>query len=320
MQTAIGVAIDHFTRARIGVVGDVMLDRFVWGNAERISPEAPVPLVSIHHETFVLGGASNVASNAVSLGGKVSLLGLIGDDEAGVKVQELCEQFGIDAFLARDAERPTTQKMRIVASGQQILRVDREVTAPLGRRFEILLKEQTIQRIPELDALVISDYAKGTLTRGLVKTAIKCAWELGKPIIGDLKPVNFSFCRGMTVTAPNEKEALEASGEKTVVSAGRVLQEKFGCVVLITRGEKGVSLFSHGAHCDFPAAVADVADATGAGDTVTAVLALALAVGLPLKEAAYLANAAGGIVVRKVGVASVSPDELKACVERYASG
>jgi D-beta-D-heptose 7-phosphate kinase/D-beta-D-heptose 1-phosphate adenosyltransferase len=304
---------------RVLVVGDVMLDRFLVGTVSRISPEAPVPVVRFHHEASRLGGAANVAANLSALGADVLLVGVTGRDDAGRQLRERLGAAGIrPAGLVEDPGRPTTEKVRIVTErNQQVARVDYESDADIQAAVEA----DVLDRIRELGtragALLVSDYLKGTVTRA-VMGAVTALQRTGVPLLVDPKIPHLDLYRGATLVTPNTLEA-EIATHRRIASdddaraAAAELRARIGCeAALITRGEHGMWLSSDSAEGGIPAAAREVSDVSGAGDTVVASLALALAAGATLSEAAVLANHAAGIVVGKFGPATVSVDELLA--------
>jgi D-beta-D-heptose 7-phosphate kinase/D-beta-D-heptose 1-phosphate adenosyltransferase len=310
----------RFSRVKILVLGDIMLDRFIRGKVSRISPEAPVPVVVVDNdkETFHLGGAANVVNNIRSLGGEVSLCGLVGDDEWGQKIIKLFKEMGIGTRgVFREKGRQTTIKTRIFANQQQVVRIDRETTDhPKIYTLQNVLKYFT-ENIENYAGIVISDYGKGLLTEKLIRTIIRRAKESKKWVMVDPKMENFFFYKGATVITPNTKEASEASGipildESSLKKVGRKLLKKLGCEALvITRGEEGMAIFEPHRDLSFvPTKAKEVYDVTGAGDTVIGTMAIALGAGADIKTAAELANYAAGIVVGKVGTATVSQEDL----------
>ncbi len=304
--------IDNFKGKRIGVIGDLMLDYFIWGDVKRISAEAPVPVVLTKKESFRPGGAANTANNIAALGGDVLIIGVVGDDMPGKQlVQELKKRKINVSGILKDKNRPTIQKTRIIAQGQQIIRVDKEKNSNIGRRQE----EKTINfiksQIEKLDGLAISDYVKGFVTKNIAREIINLAREYKKPIIGDTKPKKASYFKNITVLCPNSEEAIEISGIKDIKKTGRKIQKQLNCNVLITQGSQGMTLFEGNKIKHFPIKAKEVFDVVGAGDTVTAVISLALTSGANLKEAVLIANYAAGISVGKIGTAVVSPEELK---------
>lgn len=312
---------------RVLVLGDVMLDEFVWGHVSRISPEAPVPVVRVTGQSFHLGGAGNVAANVRSLGGASALAGTVGRDTGGERVREALAAAGVESRLVETgAGRPTTVKTRIVAHGQQVVRADREDATEVPARTETALVEAVRREIASCSALVISDYEKGVVTASLLRRVLPLAKRHRVPVLVDPKLRQFRLYRGVAVVTPNQVEAEQATGLRLrgpgdIVAAGRRILSLLGCrAVLVTRGEHGMSLFERGRpplHVE--AAAREVFDVTGAGDTVIATLALALAAGASLAEAAVLANCAAGVVVGKVGTAQASPDEVLAAVRAAAA-
>jgi D-beta-D-heptose 7-phosphate kinase/D-beta-D-heptose 1-phosphate adenosyltransferase len=314
--------LDQFPKAKILVVGDLMVDHYIWGNVSRISPEAPVPVVEVTAESIRPGGAANVFNNIVSLDGQADLCGVIGADEPGRWLQQEVKQCGasIDGLVSEE-QRPTIQKTRIVAHSQQVVRYDREKRRPISavtqhKLFEFILNK--IQSPDGCDCLVLSDYAKGVITQGLTKDLLSLAKKNGVPTIVDPKVSHMDYYREVTVVTPNHLEASQASGvdiidEQSLLEAGHRLLKRLHCeAVLITRGEKGMSLFEkNGEVTHIPTMAKAVFDVTGAGDTVVGTLGLALASGATLTEAATLANYAAGVVVGIVGTATVSRQMLK---------
>ncbi len=312
-----------FPKAKILVVGDIMMDRFIWGKVSRISPEAPVPVVAVEKETFLFGGAANVVHNIHALGGDVLLVGVVGEDEMGERLLKGLSQAGIETRgVLIERARQTTMKTRIIAHHQQVVRIDRETTEHLqsstARGLSALLKEN----LRRFDGVILSDYGKGVLTRGLIHSTIRMARRAGRFVLVDPKLKNFSFYKGARVVTPNTAEASSASGMPitdltSLKKAGRLLIRKLRCdALVITRGEEGMAIFeSHKEPFFVPTVAKEVYDVTGAGDTVIATMALALASGADVREAASLANYAAGIVVGKMGTATVSPQELTRAIQ-----
>ena len=327
----------QFSGLRIGVFGDLMLDELLRGEATRISPEAPVPVVLIRDtrtdESCFPGGAGNVAANVAALGGRAMVFGVVGDDETGRKLAERFAARGIDARqVVEEPERTTPRKLRIVAHQHQLLRVDFEQVGPISPRASRLLTERFTRSVGTLDALIISDYQKGSVTSDLCVEFTALARRRGIPVLVDPKPEHPEICRNATVVTPNlyeaERMACEAGKERVPLADARALRsaaplllEKLGCeALLITRGGEGMTLVERGGRLhDIPSVPRPVYDVTGAGDTVIAVMALALAAGGSMREAATLANLAGGSVVLKFGTAVITPDELLAAL-REGSG
>jgi rfaE bifunctional protein kinase chain/domain len=323
---------------RIGVLGDLMLDRYLWGTASRLSPEAAVPVVDFVEQSECLGGAGNVAANIAALGAKVEAFGAIGNDEAGRGLQKCLRAAGIaDKGVIADSKRVTTVKTRIIARHQQVVRVDRERRESLRTETQEKLLRVLFSALKQLDALVLSDYDKGLITDDFADRVLSAAHQLKVPVFVKPKTSRLYAYRGARAIVCNTKEAgffvtRPLADEKTFEEAGRALLAHFGCTaVLITRTEKGMNLFeetmAHSLHIpatSFEVTYARVGqpgvergmmgrqvfDVTGAGDTVLSVLATAAAAGAPLADAAMLANTAAGVVVGKLGTASVSPEEL----------
>jgi len=318
--------IRRFSGVRILVVGDIMLDRFIWGDVSRISPEAPVPVVVVEKETFLLGGAANVVNNIHSLGGKASLCGVVGDDEMGQKVIQRLSEMGIErGGISIEPGRQTTVKTRIIAHHQQLVRIDRETTRHPKVSTLRSLSDYLKQNIKRFDGVILSDYGKGLLTRSLVRDVIRKVGEAGGFVMVDPKIKNFFFYRGATVVTPNTGEASSASrisitDEASLNRAGRNLLKRLRCdALVITRGEDGMAIFEpHQKPFLVPTEAKEVYDVTGAGDTVIGTMALALGAGASIRRAAELANHAAGIVVGKVGTATVDQKELtKVMKERF---
>jgi D-beta-D-heptose 7-phosphate kinase/D-beta-D-heptose 1-phosphate adenosyltransferase len=307
-----------FSSATILCLGDVMLDRFAYCASERISPEAPVPVLLLERTTTMLGGAGNVARNIAALGGTAVLLGLIGRDPAGAEVQQLVAGTRglIDRHVASQ-HRPTVCKTRYIAGHQQLLRVDEEQTHALDRQEERALIAAAEAAVPEANAVILSDYGKGVLSAKVIAAVIARARAVGVPVYVDPKSEDFAHYRGATCITPNQRElALAArlpvaSEAEIAAAAQKVIKDSGAAAILATRSEKGMMLVEAGGAVHVEAARArEVYDVTGAGDTVIAVLALAAACGYPMREAMRFANTAAGIVVSKLGTATVELDEL----------
>jgi D-beta-D-heptose 7-phosphate kinase/D-beta-D-heptose 1-phosphate adenosyltransferase len=318
----LGHYIARFPGRRVLVLGDVMLDEYVWGTVSRISPEAPVPVVAVRSESLTIGGAGNVAANIAALEGQAELLGVVGQDAAADRLTHALERAGVKADgLIVDGARPTTIKSRVVAGSQHVVRFDRESDRPLDPAVRTRLLRHVRERLPQADVLLISDYAKGVISAGVVRAVLALAAQLRKPVAVDPKVQHVALFRGVTVIAPNHHEAAAAArilvrNEADLVRVGQRLRTRLQAqAVLITRGEHGMSLFQAGRPVDhIPTFAREVYDVTGAGDTVMAVLALALAAGAPMHAAAVLANGGAGIVVGKRGTATVSRMELTRAV------
>jgi D-beta-D-heptose 7-phosphate kinase/D-beta-D-heptose 1-phosphate adenosyltransferase len=309
-----------FQGKRIIVLGDVMLDQFIWGRVRRISPEAPVPVVEVERQTTALGGAGNVVSNLVALGAFPVPLTTVGDDSEAEQLRAAFRalRVGIDGIVV-DGTRPTTLKTRIIAHNQQVVRADRESKTAITALVEEQVINSFRSQLEGADAVVVSDYGKGLLTPRVLHDALTEARRRGVKVCLDPKSRNFSYYQPVTVITPNNQEAAESSGinifdEESLSEAGRKILGSLDCkAVLITRGEEGMSLFTDESTIKhIPTVAREVYDVTGAGDTVIATLAAALASGGDFTEAAVLANHAAGVVVGKVGTATVTRDELLA--------
>lgn len=317
-QKALRQYLQRFPQASLLVIGDLILDHYVMGRVSRISPEAPVPVVHVESETLRLGGAANVFNNILALGGKADLCGVIGADESGrLLLKELGKSRSGRGGVIIDHDRPTTRKSRVIAHNQQIVRYDMEGRQELKGTLQKRLLRYVESRIRELSCIVVSDYAKGVVSAALMSELTRVAALRKIPIIVDPKVEHFSYYKGVTVMTPNHLEATQAAGlhgddDQTINQAGAVIRQRLGCQsVLITRGEKGMSLYEgEGTSWHLPTQARQVYDVTGAGDTVIGTLALALATGASMREAATLANHAAGIVVGMVGTATVSPKQL----------
>lgn len=315
-------AVGRFGKARVLVLGDVMLDQFVWGSVRRISPEAPVPVVEVQSETYMLGGAANVLHNLIALGGRAGLCGLVGDDQAGRQVSELLDDLDVRSEgILVCKERPTTVKTRVVAHGQQVVRVDRGSRQAVDRRDLTRLRQHLEGQVGQLDAVIVSDYAKGVISGRLLEPLMALARE-GKLIVTvDPKVANINYYAGATVITPNHLEAAEAARVASddidyVQKAGRLLLKKLEVKsVLVTQGERGMTLFSNDGETHIPTTAKQVYDVTGAGDTVISTLTLGLVAGLDPVEAAVLANFAAGVVVGEVGTSAITAGRLIQAVE-----
>jgi len=308
--------LNAFGGVKVLVAGDVMLDEYIWGEVERISPEAPVPVVQVREETWVPGGAANVANNISALGGKAYIAGLIGADHAGRRLSTLLRRLGIktDGLIA-DPERPTITKSRVLAGHQQAIRIDREETKPVGRKSLSGIRDRFKSLVSSVDVVVIEDYAKGLFSQDLVDDLIQIAAREKRPVLVDPSSGNLFTFRGAGIVTPNLKEALAASGlprGTPVAKVGRSLLRRWGSgAVLVTLGEDGMALFEPGKrYYHIPTVAREVFDVSGAGDTVVGTLAMALAAGGSLSEAAFLANCAAGVVVGKLGTATAGIEEI----------
>jgi D-beta-D-heptose 7-phosphate kinase/D-beta-D-heptose 1-phosphate adenosyltransferase len=320
-------SVDRFADTRILVVGDVIVDQFIWGSVSRISPEAPVPVVNVTREELLLGGSANVLRNIISLGGCCALCGIIGDDAMGRELLGLMDEVDAPAEGLVKGSRPTTLKTRVVAQGQQVVRYDRErVGSPTPETLAKMLAYLD-KHLADFDAVIVSDYSKGVVNEQLMTSLhlfldqVRSRTGRPLPLIVDPKPANLHRFIGATVITPNNHEAARMSGmdivdNQTLLAAARHIQEEIDCQgVLITRGEAGMALLEGEQDLvTIPTMAKEVYDVTGAGDTVAATLALGLAAGCSMADAAVLANYAAGVVVGKVGTASVSRTELLAAL------
>ena len=316
---SLAMLLPRLGRAKILVVGDLMLDEFVWGRVSRISPEAPVPVVWVQSESLMPGGASNVANNIRALGGEVSVVGVVGEDRWGARLISELASRKIKTSGVLKAGRPTTVKTRVIAHHQQVVRVDREQREPLPSGMIDRLIKAIKARLDHVDAVIIEDYGKGVVTRPLLESLIPLARARKKLITVDPKQEHFDLYHGVTALTPNRAEAGEAVGlelgsDVDVRRAGEEILRRLECEgLLITLGEDGMCLFEQsGKYTMIPTVAQEVFDVAGAGDTVIATFTLALASGATMEQAARLANYAAGIVVGKLGVAVATPEELRA--------
>ncbi len=313
--------LDRARESNIVVLGDVMLDEFLWGDVTRISPEAPVPVVDIRRESTHLGGAANVLANLLALGAQACVIGVVGDDFAGERIRSSVNEksaMQTDGLLVADNSRPTTIKTRIIAQQQMVVRADREHRTPVDAQTESRIIAAVKTALASAQALVISDYDKGVVTPRILSEVLPAAYGR-MPVLIDPKMRNFDSYRPATLVTPNHHEALrlanlEEDSDAALQTAARMIRARLGCdAVLITRGDRGMMLFEgerDPVHVE--TAAREVYDVTGAGDTVIATLAAALAAGASMTEAAVLANHAAGIVVGKLGTATASADEVLA--------
>ena len=319
--------IGNFKNAKVLVVGDLILDEFLWGDVSRISPEAPVPVVWVKKESFMPGGASNVANNLGALGANVRLVGVVGDDERGAILKGELEQKGVNtAGIITDDSRPTILKTRVVAQHQQVVRIDKERVDPLNAVIVAKLVRYIESIMKDIDAVIIEDYGKGVITPALLSKIVPLAKRHNKIISVDPKEENFKYYKGISVITPNNHEASKAVGfkikdEATLIKAGEMLLKKLNCkIALITLGENGMAVFRKaGRMKQIPTVAQEVFDVSGAGDTVIASYTLSLAAGADPIMAAHIANCAAGIVVGKVGIAVVTPNELLDRIKREMS-
>jgi D-beta-D-heptose 7-phosphate kinase/D-beta-D-heptose 1-phosphate adenosyltransferase len=319
-NTDLAAQLETLAGVRVVVAGDVMLDRFLYGEVERISPEAPIPVLRIEREATMLGGAGNVLRNLVALGAAVEFLAVVGDDAAGREVQALARQAaGAGCRLSVEPGRATTIKERYIAAGQQLLRADRDPEGAIGAGTATALVAAATAALEGAGALVLSDYGKGVLEAETLAALIAAATAAGCPVVVDPKGRDYGIYRGATLVTPNQRELHEASGlptssdEEVALAAQEIIDSCGIEAVLATRGSDGLTLLGPGGkgkHLHLPTEAREVFDVSGAGDTVAAAVAAALAAGLGLEDAARLANVAAGIVVGKLGTAVTSRSEL----------
>ncbi len=319
--------IDKFKGKEIIVIGDVMLDHFVKGSVSRISPEAPVPVVSVDEEDFVAGGAGNVAVNLAVLGAKPTVISVLGDDVNGIILKQFLENKGADTSkIVTDKTRPTTQKVRVIAERQQVVRVDRESKAKINKQVSAECLANFKEALKTAKGVIMSDYGKGMLSEHNIQDIIKACRVKNIPVCVDPKIDNFLKYKNITCMTPNTKEAWEGMGlppkkdEKSILDLGKkILKTLKADSILITRSAQGMSLFEKGKTpriTTIKATAKEVFDVTGAGDTVISVLTLALACKASLKDAAFIANEAAGLVVAKLGTATVTTDEIKGVLNK----
>ncbi|MCB5945212.1 D-glycero-beta-D-manno-heptose-7-phosphate kinase [Acidocella sp. KAb 2-4] len=317
----LGAYVKKFHRASVLVVGDAMLDRYVYGDVSRVSPEAPVPILTVTREVAMPGGAGNVVRNLVALDAAAAFVSVVGDDQAGSELTSLVGgQERVEPWLLVQGGRTTTLKTRYIAQGQHLIRADREETVALPEKLAERLVRIALDAMAATSVTVLSDYRKGVLTEAVVQQLIEGAKKLGRKVIVDPKGRDYTRYRGADIVTPNRKELLEATGlpvetEAQIVQAAQSLLAQFGFgAVLVTRAEDGMSLITPDSVRHYPGEAKEVFDVSGAGDTVVATLATAIAAEVPLAEAARLANIAGGIVVGKVGTAVARPADLLAAI------
>jgi rfaE bifunctional protein kinase chain/domain len=315
--------IDQFRNKSILVVGDLILDHYIWGRVNRISPEAPVPVVEVTRESFMLGGAANVAHNIVALGGKASVLGIVGKDMSGEVVMNMLGQKGVNCDGVFVSNRPTTVKTRVIAHSQQVVRFDREDSQYVGGKVLTGIVKYLRSICSGHDGIIISDYKKGMVTPELIKNILSASKPEKKRkgdremfIAVDPKIGHFPFYRGVSLITPNLMEAssgstIEIRDDRTLLRAGRALMKNLRCrAVLITRGEQGMSLFEKDKVSHIPTMAKQVYDVTGAGDTVISAFTLAYVSGARMEQAAVIANHAAGVVVAEVGTAVATPEQI----------
>ena len=314
--------ITQFKNKKIIVVGDIMLDKYIWGDVTRISPEAPVPVVSVQAESYAPGGAANVANNIAALGSSSYMVGIIGKDLANeILLKEIKRRNIKTDGIIVDEKKPTIQKIRVIGQHQQLLRVDYEKKEYLNKETEEIILKFIMKKIKETDGVIVSDYAKGVVTKKLMENIIKLCKENRKTIVIDPKPQHKKLYKDVTLITPNCKEAsemagIEPSSEENVAKIGKKILKELKAPVIITRGEKGMTLFeTNGKITSIPTKAKEVYDVTGAGDTVVATAILALTCGATLAQAATIANHAAGVVVGKVGTSTLTTDELRQSLE-----
>jgi D-beta-D-heptose 7-phosphate kinase/D-beta-D-heptose 1-phosphate adenosyltransferase len=313
--------VQAFSKCRVLVVGDLMLDQYWWGSVDRISPEAPVPVVKLDRVSLAAGGAANVAANVAGLGAEPLLVGTIGKDSESQLLADHLRSLGISSAYLTRTERPTSVKTRIVAHSQHVVRIDREQSSAIDVAEEANISKSVENGIARADVVILSDYAKGTLTNSVLATTIAAAVEHQVPILVDPKGKDFSKYRGASILTPNKREALEAcrlddhDPDVVAIAGDKLIKELALDAVVITEGEKGMTLFeSNKSPVTLRAAAHEIYDVTGAGDTVIACLAVGLAAGLSRYDAVRLANIAAGLVVEQVGTTAISVDLL---VEKF---
>lgn len=323
MKTKFKSFLDDKKHPRVLVVGDLILDEYIWGVVNRISPEAPVPVLESKSENMALGGAANVANNLVALGCEVYLVGAVGEDEKGNQLLQLIKEKAIHADgVFRFIQRPTTSKIRVITQNQQILRIDKEENRPISDKTEKKICQYTNKILPKMDGVICSDYQKGILTKRVLKAIMHRAKNYKKRVIVDPKSRDFSVYKGAAIITPNQKEMEEASPIKinSKLDIERTAEYLLGLTkaeaLLVTRGKEGMTLYqNHLKPIDIPTVAQEVFDVTGAGDTVTSVFGMAVFCGFNFEEAAILANMAASIVVGKIGTAVVTLREINQFLE-----
>lgn len=315
--------ISRFFKVKVLIIGDLILDEFLWGDVSRISPEAPVPVVWVRSESFMPGGAANVANNIHALGGKLYLAGVVGMDERGKILTEELRKKGMDGGgIVNDGERPTTLKTRVIAHHQQVVRIDKEKMDTLSGGLIDQIIDYVKEIIEDIDAIIIEDYGKGVITPRLLQDILRLAKRHKKIVTVDPKEEHFHYYKGVTAITPNHHEVAQATGikvkdDESLVKIGKTLLNRLKCeAVLVTLGENGMQLFEkEGRITHIPTVAQDVFDVSGAGDTVIGAFTLALAAGAGMVDAALISNFAAGIVVGKVGIAVVTQEELLSSIK-----
>ena len=324
-KNAIISAIKSKKQPHILVIGDLMADRYVWGTASRISPEAPVPVLMAKHETITLGGAANVAQNLFKLKAAVSLCGIVGTDPTSATVLQQLQDEQIDSgAIVKVSDRPTTLKTRIMAGNHQLLRVDREITTGISKDVEIKLLKKLESKIKKADLVMLSDYNKGLLTPGFAQAVISRCNEWGKKVLVDPKGLHYEKYTGAWLIKPNKKELAEATANENIgntedltKAAKKLLSKTKSQYLVVTLSEDGLALISKKTYQNFPVKAQEVFDVTGAGDTVFASLGYFLAIGLDLNVACELANYAAAIAVSKVGSVAVTVEEILSLIDHH---
>ena len=332
MDTKLLKVVDEFRNKKILVIGDLMLDHYVEGDVSRISPEAPIQILKINKERYVPGGAANTSNNIAALKAKAIVSGVIGKDEVGKKLIKELKERNIDySCVIVDESRPTIEKTRFLGMNQQLLRVDNELTNDIIDEVGRAIIQKVLKKINDIDVIVITDYGKGVITEKLAKAIVKISKDYNKPLVVDPKPLHKEFYKNSTLITPNFKESSEIAGlsgeneNNFIETVGNKIMKDLNINVLITRGPKGMSLFQKNKEPTnkvkhIPTKAKEIFDVSGAGDTVVATIALSIASGLKLEEAAHIANHAAGIVVGKIGTATVTPEELKSMLRENITG
>ena len=319
------INLNDFQDIKALVIGDLMIDEYLWGSVDRISPEAPVPVVSIEKESHALGGAGNVIHNLVAMGAGVSAIGTAGTGKAGRMIFEKLEDLGIETDgIISEPQRPTTRKTRVIASNQQVLRIDKEIKKNINNNTLEKLVKIIENKISDIDLIILSDYDKGLVIKELIQQTVKLAKKYNILTLADPKALNFSKYELVSTLTPNKKEAslaanMDIKSNQDIFAAGEILMDKIKLDrLLITCGKDGMILFEKSKKPYIIESQAQqVFDVSGAGDTVISLLGLGLATGATFKESAMVANAAAGIVVAKLGAATPSMDELKMSIAKH---
>ncbi|HOK40357.1 MAG TPA: D-glycero-beta-D-manno-heptose-7-phosphate kinase [bacterium] len=309
--------INNFKKISVLIIGDIIFDEYIWGEVNRISPEAPVPVVNVKKITYALGGAANVAKNISELANKVYLCGIIGDDEYGERIKKIIKENNIISdYIIIDNSRPTIRKTRVLAQSQQVVRIDNEKIEAINLDIEKQIINYTHKILPDINVVILSDYAKGLLTSSLIKKIIFIAKKNNKILVVDPKVENFNYFKQADIMTPNKSEASRGIGitiknDVSLYKAGKTILKKLKLnALLITRSEEGMSLFYNNKIYNIPTEAQEVYDVTGAGDTVSAILSLALGTGADYLNSAIISNCAAGIVVKEIGCASVTKKQL----------